>query len=80
LTPSNPQGQSLVAIRAALGFFGPDLVLLGSDAPFASPADHLATLAGLRLAPDQYAQLLAGNARAVLRLSEPLLDSTLTPA
>jgi len=66
---ADTSGQTPVAIRAALDFLGPERVLLGSDAPFASPADHIATLTRLQLPADQHARLLGGNAQRVLRLS-----------
>lgn len=65
---ADTSGQSPVAIRAALEFFGPEHVLLGSDAPFGTPADHLATVARLHLPTDQHDLLVAGNARRVLQL------------
>jgi predicted TIM-barrel fold metal-dependent hydrolase len=65
---ADTSGQSPVAIRAALDFFGPEHVLLGSDAPFTSPADHLATVARLNLPAEQHELLVGGNARRVLRL------------
>jgi predicted TIM-barrel fold metal-dependent hydrolase len=46
-------------------------VLLGSDAPFISPADHLATLERLQLPFEQYDLLVNGNARRLLTLVEP---------
>ena len=67
---ADTSGQSPVAIRAALEFFGPEHVLLGSDAPFTSPADHLAIVARLELPPDQHRLLVAGNAQRVLHLAE----------
>ena len=42
-------GQTPIAIRAAIEFFGIEHVMLGSDAPFAPLANHLATLAQLNL-------------------------------
>ena len=67
---ADTSGQSPVAIRAALDFLGAERVLLGSDAPFASPADHLATLKRLQLPPEQYDLLVNGNARRLLTLVE----------
>ena len=67
---ADTSGQSPVAIRAALEFLGPDHVLLGSDAPFIAPADHLATLARLGLSPEQHALLLGGNAERMLGLTK----------
>ena len=52
----------------ALDFLGPEHVLLGSDAPFISPADHLATLSRLQLSEEHYASLAGGNARRMLSL------------
>jgi aminocarboxymuconate-semialdehyde decarboxylase len=66
---ADTSGQTPVAIRAALEFFGPEHVLLGSDTPFGSPENHLATIRGLKLAPEREALLVAGNARRVLGLS-----------
>jgi predicted TIM-barrel fold metal-dependent hydrolase len=65
---ADTSGQAPVAIRAALDFFGPDHVMLGSDAPFGSLPDHLATIASLQLAPEHYTKLIASNAARVLRL------------
>lgn len=65
---ADTSGQSPVAIRAALDFFGPEHVMLGSDAPFGSPTDHMATLASLHLGAEDYALLVGGNARRVLHL------------
>lgn len=65
---ADTSGQTPVAIRAALEFFGPRNVLLGTDAPFAVPADHLAGIRRLGLLPDDYELLVAGNARRVLQL------------
>ncbi|MBV9582159.1 MAG: amidohydrolase family protein [Chloroflexi bacterium] len=70
---ADTSGQTPVAIRAAIEFLGADHVLLGSDAPFSVPADHLATLSRLRLPDDQYALLVGGNAQRELRLK---LDRT----
>lgn len=65
---ADTSGQSPVAIRAALEFLGPEHVLLGSDAPFITPRDHLATLARLNLADAERALLMSGNARRLLGL------------
>ena len=65
---ADTSGQTPIAIRAALDFFGPDHVLLGSDAPFGSLADHMATIASLHLAPEDHAQLMGGNARRLFHL------------
>jgi predicted TIM-barrel fold metal-dependent hydrolase len=67
---ADTSGQSPVAIRAAIEFQGIERVLLGSDAPFISPADHLATIAQLQLAPDDQERLLGGNARRVVGLAQ----------
>jgi predicted TIM-barrel fold metal-dependent hydrolase len=67
---ADTSGQSPVAIRAALEFLGPEHVLLGSDAPFISPADHLASLSRLGLAPEQHSLLLGGNAERLLGLAK----------
>jgi uncharacterized protein len=67
---ADTSGQSPVAIRAALQFLGPEHVLLGSDAPFTAPADHLANLARLGLSPEQHALLLGGNADRLLGLAK----------
>jgi predicted TIM-barrel fold metal-dependent hydrolase len=66
---ADTSGQTSVAIRAALDFFGPERVLLGTDAPFGSLPDHMATLAALQLPSDQHALLVEGNVRRVLGLS-----------
>jgi uncharacterized protein len=65
---ADTSGQTPVAIRAALAFFGPEHVLLGSDAPFISPADHLDAIRQLDLAPEQHDVLVGGNARRLLKL------------
>lgn len=66
---ADTSGQAPVAIHAALEFFGPEHVLLGSDAPFGTPANHMATIASLHLTEHEYALLVGGNARRVLNLS-----------
>jgi aminocarboxymuconate-semialdehyde decarboxylase len=66
---ADTSGQSPVAIRAALDFLGADHVMLGSDAPFTSPANHVATLQRMQLPPDDYTQLVADNARRTLGLT-----------
>jgi aminocarboxymuconate-semialdehyde decarboxylase len=68
---ADTSGQSPVAIRAAIDFLGAERVLLGSDAPFISPADHLATLKRMQLPSEQYDMLVNGNARRLLTLVEP---------
>jgi aminocarboxymuconate-semialdehyde decarboxylase len=65
---ADTSGQTPVAIRAAVEFFGPEHVLLGSDTPFGSPVDHLARIRELKLPPERESLLLAGNARRVLRV------------
>ena len=65
---ADTSGQSPVAIRAALDFLGAEHVLLGSDAPFIAPANHLAVLTRLQLPAEQHALLLGGNAERLLRL------------
>jgi predicted TIM-barrel fold metal-dependent hydrolase len=65
---ADTSGQTPVAIRAALEFFGSDHVLLGSDAPFGRLPDHMAILASLHQPPQEYAQLVGANARHTLRL------------
>jgi aminocarboxymuconate-semialdehyde decarboxylase len=70
---ADTSGQSPVAIRAALDFLGPEHVLLGSDAPFTSPADHLATLERMQLPAEEHALVVGANARGTLGLS---LDRT----
>jgi aminocarboxymuconate-semialdehyde decarboxylase len=67
---ADTSGQSPIAIRAALEFFGHEHVLLGSDAPFTAPADHLANLARMQLPTEQYALLVGGNAQRVLGLTD----------
>jgi predicted TIM-barrel fold metal-dependent hydrolase len=66
---ADTSGQTQIAIEAALKFFGPEHVLLGSDAPFGSPANHLATLAQLDLPDADRRLLLGGNAKRILRLA-----------
>jgi uncharacterized protein len=66
---ADTSGQTSVAIRAALEFLGPEHVLLGSDAPFGSLPDHIATLAHLKLPRDQHSMVVEGNARRVLGLA-----------
>jgi uncharacterized protein len=66
---ADTSGQTPVAVRAALDFLGPEHVLLGSDAPFSSPANHLATLSRLQLPESEYALLVGGNARRMLALA-----------
>jgi aminocarboxymuconate-semialdehyde decarboxylase len=66
---ADTSGQSLVAIHAALEFLGPEHVMLGSDAPFTSPADHVGVLARLELPAEQHALVLGGNAERLLGLA-----------
>jgi aminocarboxymuconate-semialdehyde decarboxylase len=66
---ADTSGQSPVAIRAALDFLGPEHVLLGSDAPFTTPANHLAVVARLQLPAEQHALLVGGNAEHLWGLS-----------
>ena len=66
---ADTSGQSPIAIRAALDCLGIEHVLLGSDAPFITPAAHLAVIASLGLSPEEHALLTAGNAQRVLGLS-----------
>lgn len=63
---ADTSGQSPVAIRAALEFLGHERVLLGSDAPFIAPRDHLTTLARLGLPEEEQTLLTSANARRVL--------------
>jgi predicted TIM-barrel fold metal-dependent hydrolase len=63
---ADTSGQTPVAIRAALEFLGHEHVLLGSDAPFIAPRDHLATLARLGLAEEEQTLLTSGNAGRIL--------------
>ena len=63
---ADTSGQTPVAIRAALEFLGSDHVMLGSDAPFTSPADHLATIQKLQLAEADYVKVVGGNAQRFL--------------
>ena len=67
---ADTSGQSPVAVRAALEFLGPEHVLLGSDAPFSTPVDHVAMLARLQLPAEQHALLVGGNAERVLHLKK----------
>ena len=66
---ADTSGQSPIAIRAALDFLGPERVFLGTDAPFISPADHIAVLERLGLPSDHHRLLVGGNAQRVLRLA-----------
>ena len=65
---ADTSGQSPVAIRAALDFLGADHVMLGSDAPFGSPANHVATLEGMQLSPEDHALVVGETARRTLGL------------
>jgi predicted TIM-barrel fold metal-dependent hydrolase len=65
---ADTSGQSPVAIRAALEFLGVEHVLLGSDAPFTAPFDHVANVERLQLSAEQHALVVGGNARRVLGL------------
>jgi predicted TIM-barrel fold metal-dependent hydrolase len=65
---ADTSGQTPIAIRAALEFFGIEHVLLGSDYPFGSLSNHLATLDQLPLHDDERARLVGGNARRLLGL------------
>jgi len=67
---ADTSGQTPEAIRAALEFFGADHVLLGSDSPFISPADHLRTVQNLQLSPADFEQVVSGNARRILHLDQ----------
>jgi len=65
---ADTSGQTPIAIKAALAFFGVERVLLGSDFPFGSLKGHVATLAQLPLNDEDRALLLGGNARRLLGL------------
>src|SRR6185437_8098031 len=65
---ADTSGQTPVAIRAALDFLGADHVMLGSDAPFGTPANHLATIERLQLSNADHALVVGGNARRTLDL------------
>jgi len=65
---ADTSGQTPVAIRGALDFLGANHVMLGSDAPFTSPANHLATLERMRLSPEDYALVVGETARRTLGL------------
>jgi uncharacterized protein len=65
---ADTSGQSPVAVRAALKFLGHEHVLLGSDAPFVVPVEHVSNLERLGLPPEQQGLLVAGNARRILRV------------
>jgi len=65
---ADTSGQSPVAVRAALEFLGREHVLLGSDAPFIAPRDHVAVLGRLELAEADQELLMTGNATRVLGL------------
>ena len=65
---ADTSGQTPVAIRAALDFLGANHVMLGSDAPFTSPANHLASLGRMQLSPEDHALVVGETARRTLRL------------
>ncbi len=65
---ADTSGQSPVAIRAALEFLGPEHVLLGSDAPFGIPLDHVRNVQRLQLSDEHRALVMEGNARRILGL------------
>jgi predicted TIM-barrel fold metal-dependent hydrolase len=50
---------------------GADRVLFGSDGPWADPAEELALLRGIGLAPDELAAILGGNAERLLSAVRP---------
>ena len=66
---ADTSGQTLTSMQAALSFFGPDHLLLGSDAPFGSLTAHLATVRQLALSDEQRDGLLGGNARRLLGIT-----------
>jgi uncharacterized protein len=68
---ADTSGQTLTAMQAALSFFGPDHLLLGSDAPFGSLTAHLATVRQLAMADEQLDGLLGGNVRRLLGITTP---------
>ena len=68
---ADTSGQTLTAMQAALSFFGPEHLLLGSDAPFGSLTAHLATVRQLGLSDAHRELLLGGNARRVLGFTSP---------
>ena len=68
---ADTSGQTLTAMEAALSFFGPDHLLLGSDAPFGSLTTHLATVRQLAMSDEERELLLGGNARRLLGLTIP---------
>ena len=65
---ADTSGQSPVAIRAALEFLGTERVLLGSDAPFAVPVEHVRNIERLQLSGEQHTLIMGGNARRILRV------------
>jgi uncharacterized protein len=65
---ADTSGQTPIAIKAALEFFGVEHVLLGSDFPFGNLKSHVAMLAQLALNDQEHTLLLGGNARRVLAL------------
>jgi aminocarboxymuconate-semialdehyde decarboxylase len=65
---ADTSGQSPVAVRAALDFLGAEHVLLGSDAPFAVPAEHVRNVERLQLSSEQHALVMSDNARRILKL------------
>jgi predicted TIM-barrel fold metal-dependent hydrolase len=66
---ADTSGQTPIAIRAALDFLGSDHVMLGSDAPFTTPANHLATLGRMQLPATDYSLVVLENARRTLGLT-----------
>lgn len=54
------------ALEQAVGVFGPDRVVLGTDCPIFDTAASLASIGQARLSGAECEQLLSGNARALL--------------
>jgi aminocarboxymuconate-semialdehyde decarboxylase len=62
-------GQALIAIKAAIEFFGIDHVMLGTDYPWGQLPALMGVLGQLGLNAGELEQVLAGNARSVLGLN-----------
>jgi uncharacterized protein len=67
---ADTSGQTPEAMHAALEFFGAEHVLLGSDMPFISPADHFTSVKNLQLSPTAFELVAGGNAARTLGLRD----------
>jgi aminocarboxymuconate-semialdehyde decarboxylase len=66
-------------LRALIDYVGPEHVLLGSDYPFdMGDAGQVDAVRALRLAPDEEAAILAGNAERLLGLEPVRREETIT--